>query len=45
MKEHQALYNIIKQGLRPLEEKYNVSISDDELCYMMNFFEYYEAIQ
>jgi transcriptional regulatory protein LevR/transcriptional regulator with AAA-type ATPase domain len=45
LKEHEALYKVVKQGLRPLEEKYNVSITDDELCYMIKFFDNYETVQ
>jgi transcriptional regulatory protein LevR/transcriptional regulator with AAA-type ATPase domain len=43
LKDHESLYYVIKQGLRPLEEKYKVIITDDELCYMMKFFEYYKT--
>lgn len=30
------LYTIIKDAVKPIEEKYNIKISDDECCYMMN---------
>lgn len=36
--QNKYLYSIIKGHLKPLEEKYQIKISEDEICYIMKFF-------
>ncbi|QRG67556.1 sigma 54-interacting transcriptional regulator [Brevibacillus choshinensis] len=36
--ENRKLYNVIRHELQPIEDQYEISISDDDVCYIMNFF-------
>lgn len=38
--ENLELYKIVKKACGILEEKYGIAISDDEICYLMSFFNY-----
>lgn len=38
IRENLELYQNIKRACVPLNEKYNIDISEDEICYIMNFF-------
>ena len=38
IKENLNLYRIIKNACASLNTKYSISISDDEICCLMNFF-------
>lgn len=36
---NQQLYDIISNSLEPLNKKYGIDITRDEICYIMNFFD------
>ncbi|MGG4441865.1 sigma-54-dependent transcriptional regulator [Brevibacillus fortis] len=36
--ENRKLYSLIRHELLPLEDKYEVAISEDDVCFIMNFF-------
>nr|WP_256434398.1 PRD domain-containing protein [Brevibacillus sp. HB1.3] len=36
--ENRKLYSLIRHELLPLEDKYEVVISEDDVCFIMNFF-------
>lgn len=36
--ENIELYNVVKNACSSLNDKYNINISDDEICYIMMFF-------
>ncbi|MFV9510572.1 sigma 54-interacting transcriptional regulator [Tepidibacillus sp. LV47] len=36
---HQHLYVVVKNALKSLEQIYDIEIPDDEICYIMNFFD------
>lgn len=36
--QHPELYQLIKRHLEPLNQKYQINISEDEMCYIMVFF-------
>jgi transcriptional regulatory protein LevR/transcriptional regulator with AAA-type ATPase domain len=38
VKNNLNLYKIVKSGCASLNTKYSIVISDDEICYLMNFF-------
>jgi len=38
--ENYELYNIVKKACEILNKKYDINISDDEICYIMTFFNY-----
>lgn len=38
IRQHEDMYRVIRSEIRSLEKKYDISISDDEVCYIMNFF-------
>ncbi|TZE81338.1 sigma 54-interacting transcriptional regulator [Calorimonas adulescens] len=38
--ENYELYNIVKRACEILTKKYDIDISDDEICYIMTFFNY-----
>ena len=40
IQNHPHMYTLIKDLFQPLEQKYAISIPDDEICYVMNFFEW-----
>jgi transcriptional regulatory protein LevR/transcriptional regulator with AAA-type ATPase domain len=45
IKDHIHLFTIIKNRMQELEKIYNIHISDDELCYVTEFFDYYKQKQ
>ncbi|GED27423.1 transcriptional regulator [Brevibacillus agri] len=36
--ENRKLYSLIRHELQPLEDKYDVVFSEDDVCFVMNFF-------
>lgn len=36
--DHKKLYSVIRHELKPLEDQYEVTMSEDDVCYIMNFF-------
>ena len=38
IRDNHELYCCIKNSLKFLDEKYDINITDDEICYIMNFF-------
>lgn len=38
LQENRKLYSLIRHELLPLEDKYDVAISEDDVCFIMNFF-------
>ena len=38
IKSNSKLYNVVKKAFLPLSKKYLIDLSDDEICYLMNFF-------
>lgn len=38
--ENHELYNAVKKAYGILNKKYDIDISDDEICYIMSFFNY-----
>lgn len=38
MKENKKLFHLLTHELEPLIEEYEIEISDDDVCYLMNFF-------
>jgi len=38
--ENRELYRIVKKSCEILNKKYDINISDDEICYIMTFFNY-----
>lgn len=36
---HRGLYHTTREVLKDLESRYEISLSDDEICFMMSFFE------
>ncbi|TGV17722.1 PRD domain-containing protein, partial [Mesorhizobium sp. M00.F.Ca.ET.186.01.1.1] len=35
---NRTLYNLIRHELQPLADKYDVTFSEDDVCFVMNFF-------
>lgn len=38
IRDNHELYSCIKSSMKFLNKKYNINITDDEICYIMNFF-------
>ncbi len=38
IKENSNLYRIVKNAFAPLNTKYSINITDEEICYLMNYF-------
>ena len=36
--KHRTVYRLIKHELQPILDKYEIPISDDDICFVMNFF-------
>jgi len=36
---NKELFSLIRQSLKIIEEKYKIDIYEDEVCYIMNFFD------
>ncbi|TCP28912.1 transcriptional regulatory protein LevR [Scopulibacillus darangshiensis] len=41
---NQHLYRVIKRAVQRLEEIYRITVSDDEICYIINFFDYEQTL-
>jgi transcriptional regulatory protein LevR len=44
IKNNKSLYNAVKQSLNYLNTKYSIKIPDDEICYIMRFFQEKDAL-
>lgn len=44
IKNNKSLYNAVKQSLNYLDRKYSIKIPDDEICYVMRFFQEKDAL-
>ncbi|MFC7394453.1 sigma 54-interacting transcriptional regulator [Scopulibacillus cellulosilyticus] len=40
LEKHRKLYTIIREALQSIEQKYMINISDDEVCYIIHFFDF-----
>ncbi|RLQ94849.1 sigma 54-interacting transcriptional regulator [Falsibacillus albus] len=40
IENNKQMFNTLKEILIPLEKKYALTVPDDEICYIMNFFEW-----
>ena len=38
MWRNSELYTIVKRACEPIKEKYNIDVSDDDICFIMRFF-------
>ncbi|WP_309867453.1 sigma 54-interacting transcriptional regulator [Desmospora profundinema] len=41
---HPVLYHAVKTAMKPLEETYRIAVKDDEICYIMGFFQPCETL-
>ncbi|PTM57887.1 sigma 54-interacting transcriptional regulator [Desmospora activa] len=44
IRAYPQLYQVIKLSLHPLEQTYGITIKDDEVCYIINFFQQTETL-
>ncbi|MDS0528409.1 sigma 54-interacting transcriptional regulator [Clostridium sp. SHJSY1] len=38
IEDNLKLYRVVKNAIEPISTKYSMNITDDEICYLMNFF-------
>jgi transcriptional regulatory protein LevR len=36
--DNKKLYSVIRHELQPIEDQYEIRVSDDDVCFIMNFF-------